>query len=297
MIQQEVNSIDSWNTRCPHEVTALVSFPDYFLLRQLWVHQKTFTLYASKQLPTWYVHGGRYKVCFYSITVPIAVISQPQASLASHTLRRERKGLVTLQPLSCHKLDVTNQICALRRLHPLSWSTITSQRIQQMSAFYYLTAMADNCIPQQQLGSCNVTRPFLSLRRVWLARLALGQECSVTLLCVSLPTVQFWQVLEMLSHSGLYGLGRGTNSRGEVQLRLLPLGKPAWSLMPYLAPDLKCLIISHNQYDLTKYLYYVSKSLTMLMWAKTGIEGWYSLLKSKLVCDDFTGVSAQPCDC
>ena len=106
----------------------------------------------------------------------------------------------------------------------------------------------------------------------------------MTLLCVSLPTVPFWQVLEMLSHSGLYGLGRGTSSHGEVQLRLLLLGKPAWSLMPYLAPDLKCLIISHNQYDLTKYLYYVSKSLTMLMWAKTGIEGWYSLLKSKLEC-------------
>ena len=102
---------------------------------------------------------------------------------------------------------------------------------------------------------------------------------------ISLPTVPFWQVLEMLSHSGLYGLARGTNSRGEVQLLLLPLGKPAWSLMAIFGPDLKCLIMSHNQYDLTKYLYYVSKSLTMLMWAKTGIDGWYSLLKSKLrVC-------------
>ena len=36
----------------------------------------------------------------------------------------------------------------------------------------YLTAMFDNCVPRRQLGSCSVTRPFLSLRRVWLARLA-----------------------------------------------------------------------------------------------------------------------------
>ena len=41
-----------------------------------------------------------------------------------------------------------------------------------MSASYYLTAMFDNCVPRWQLGSCSVTRPFLSLRRVWLARLS-----------------------------------------------------------------------------------------------------------------------------
>ena len=40
-----------------------------------------------------------------------------------------------------------------------------------MSASYYLTAMVDNCVPRQQLGSCSMTRPFLSLQRVWLARL------------------------------------------------------------------------------------------------------------------------------
>ena len=33
------------------------------------------------------------------------------------------------------------------------------------------TAMVDNCISRQWLSSCSVTRPFLSLRRVWLARL------------------------------------------------------------------------------------------------------------------------------
>ena len=29
----------------------------------------------------------------------------------------------------------------------------------------------DNYVPRRQLGSCSVTRPFLSLRRVWLVRL------------------------------------------------------------------------------------------------------------------------------
>ena len=45
-----------------------------------------------------------------------------------------------------------------------------------MSPSYYLTAMFDNCFPQRQLGSYSVTRPFLSLRRVWLARLALSMS-------------------------------------------------------------------------------------------------------------------------
>ena len=40
-----------------------------------------------------------------------------------------------------------------------------------MSASYYPTAMFYNCVPWRQLGSCSVTRPFLSLQRVWLARL------------------------------------------------------------------------------------------------------------------------------
>ena len=31
--------------------------------------------------------------------------------------------------------------------------------------------MFDNCVLWRQLGSCSMTRPFLSLRRVWLARL------------------------------------------------------------------------------------------------------------------------------
>ena len=40
-----------------------------------------------------------------------------------------------------------------------------------MSASYYLTAMVNNCVPRRQLGTCSMTRPFLSLRRVWLVRL------------------------------------------------------------------------------------------------------------------------------
>ena len=60
-----------------------------------------------------------------------------------------------------------------------------------MSAFYYLIAMVDNCIPQRQLGSCIVTRPFLSLQRVWLVRLVQG------LVVVPVPGVG------MLLHLGL----------------------------------------------------------------------------------------------
>ena len=38
-----------------------------------------------------------------------------------------------------------------------------------MSASYRISH--DNSIPQRQLDSCSVTRPFLSLQRLWLARL------------------------------------------------------------------------------------------------------------------------------
>ena len=40
-----------------------------------------------------------------------------------------------------------------------------------MSASYYLTAMFDNCVPRCQLGSCSMTRTFLTLQRMWLVRL------------------------------------------------------------------------------------------------------------------------------
>ena len=45
-----------------------------------------------------------------------------------------------------------------------------------MSGSYYLTTTFDNCIPRRELSSCGVTRPFLSLRRVWLARLLKKSE-------------------------------------------------------------------------------------------------------------------------
>ena len=76
----------------------------------------------------------------------------------------EKKGLITLQPsLPRQKLDVTNQICTLRRLHLLSWSSNTS-RVKWMSAYYYL--LFDNCVPSQQLNDCSVTTPFLSAKSV-----------------------------------------------------------------------------------------------------------------------------------
>ena len=67
----------------------------------------------------------------------------------------------------------------------------------------YLTAMVNNCVPWRQLSSCSVTRPFLSLRRVWLAILSLslmiqndsrvllflliGTEWDGTFRCCSIP--------------------------------------------------------------------------------------------------------------
>ena len=35
-----------------------------------------------------------------------------------------------------------------------------------MSAYYYPTALFDNCVPQRQLISCSVTNPFLSAKGV-----------------------------------------------------------------------------------------------------------------------------------
>ena len=50
-----------------------------------------------------------------------------------------------------------------------------------MLASYYLTAIVNNCTPRRQLGSCSVTRPLLSLRRVWPARLEAAQKNVQTL--------------------------------------------------------------------------------------------------------------------
>ena len=99
-----------------------------------------------------------------------------EVSLASHTLRRERKGLITRQPSSC--THGRNLMWPIR-------SVLFVDCIRVMEYNYVTTCLADvsillpNCyvrIPQRQLGSCSMTRPFLSLWRVWLARLTWTME-------------------------------------------------------------------------------------------------------------------------
>ena len=93
-------------------------------------------------------------------------LTYPKVSLVSHTLRRERKGLVVLHPLSCcyRRNNVTNQIRALHTSHSLSWSSN-----------YVTTCLADvsilfssnrYIIPRWQLDGCSVIRPFLSAKGV-----------------------------------------------------------------------------------------------------------------------------------
>ena len=86
--------------------------------------------------------------------------------------REEGSGpTVTTKLPPRQKIGVTNEIQALHRLHPLSWSSNNITSRHQMSASYYLTAIFNSCI--------RMTRPFLSLQRVLLARLAriLVSEC------------------------------------------------------------------------------------------------------------------------
>ena len=69
-----------------------------------------------------------------SLLPPIkpGIVGRADHSLASHTLRRREEGsghAATIELSPRQKLVVTNQIRALRRSHPLSWSTITSQRV------------------------------------------------------------------------------------------------------------------------------------------------------------------------
>ena len=58
--------------------------------------------------------------------------------------------------------------------------------LADVSILLPITTMFDNCVPWRQLGSCSVTRTFLSLQRVWLARLGIhsffgAERCYVTL--------------------------------------------------------------------------------------------------------------------
>ena len=83
-----------------------------------------------------------------------------------HPSQREEgsRPTVTTKLPPWQKIGVTNEIQALHRLPPLSWSSNNITSRHQMSASYYLTAIFNSYI--------RVTRPFLSLQRVLLARLA-----------------------------------------------------------------------------------------------------------------------------
>ena len=98
---------------------------------------------------------------------PIGLLSCMIVSLASHTLHRERKGLVMLQPSSC---------CHGRNL---MWPALFVEIAFIVMEYDYVTCLANvnillpNCNGRWfAFRDCSVTRPFLSLRRVWLARLA-----------------------------------------------------------------------------------------------------------------------------
>ena len=115
-------------------------------------------------------------------------------SLASHTLRRERKGLVMLQPSSCpHSGKLVQQIRSALFVDCICYGVQLCHNVfsgcQHLITVLLpnLATMFDNCIPRRQLISCNMTRQFLSLRRVWLARL-----CAAMLTCHS---SSFWTTL------------------------------------------------------------------------------------------------------
>ena len=100
-------------------------------------------------------------------------------SLASHTLHREegsgQASTIELSPRQ--KLDVTSEVCTLCRLDPLSWSS------------NYVTCLADVSIVIS-IADCSVTRPFISLRRVWLVRLV----ASLLVFIISEVNSTVWQI-------------------------------------------------------------------------------------------------------
>ena len=91
-------------------------------------------------------------------------------SLVSHTLRRKKKGLVTLQLPSCHTKECnykTGWLGIIRCWHPLYtlWCNCTPwQRMRSTKSTDLIGHI--KFLPWGQLNGCNVTRPFLSLRRV-----------------------------------------------------------------------------------------------------------------------------------
>ena len=91
-------------------------------------------------------------------------------TLASHILRRERKGLIghaaTIELSPRQKLAVINEIRTVHRLHLLSWSRnyVTTCLVDVSILLSNHTLY--NCIPRRPLVSCSVTRPFLSVKGV-----------------------------------------------------------------------------------------------------------------------------------
>ena len=92
------------------------------------------------------------------------------SSLISHTLCRERKGLVSLKLPSCHQGTQLSTI-AVRCWHLLNtWRNYTPwQRMRSTKSTDLIGRI--KFLSWWQLDGCSVTRPFLSLWRVWLARL------------------------------------------------------------------------------------------------------------------------------
>ena len=107
-----------------------------------------------------------------------------------------------------HRVVATTETCQDQSDPRSSWiacivmeyNYVTTCFSQIMSASYYLTAMVDNCVPRRQLGSCSVTRPFLSLRRVWLVRLHVMIDLYRLLSGHSVPCI----ILEVKGHISNY---------------------------------------------------------------------------------------------
>ena len=89
--------------------------------------------------------------------------SKLQSNLASRTLRRQRKGLVMLQPLSCPNSSrsyiwpIRSTLCIDHiRCHGVQLRNNMFSRCQHL--------MYNNYVPRRKPGTCSMTRSFLSLQ-------------------------------------------------------------------------------------------------------------------------------------
>ena len=115
-----------------------------------------------------------------------------------------------------------------------------------MSASYYLTAVFDNCIPRQQFDGCNITRPFLSLQRVWLTRLVktlAGSFAPISNLADWLLSGIIWS-----SQKLLYNFIQNEESL---------FGWPLMGLLTALAKWLLLIIVSNHWTGLDYWIYFV----------------------------------------